>query len=178
MLAANAGWYELAAIRSHLAGVVGRLSIEIESAEPMPVTEHREFAFIRDSKLRSILERDYVEIQKAFVSECWKSVIILAGGALETILLDLVRRDEAKAKASRKAPTEPNVTRWDLAQLIDVSVDLKLVNPYVATVSDATRAYRNLVHPGAEVRTGLTFGAEEAKIAVTVLQVVHRDLSR
>jgi hypothetical protein len=69
------------------------------------------------------------------------------------------------------------VTRWDLSQLIDVTVDLKLVAPYVSTLSDATRAHRNLVHPGNELRSQLKFGSEESRIALTVLQMIHRDLS-
>lgn len=35
-----------------------------------------------------------------------------------------------------------------------------------------------LVHPGNEVRTSLKFGKEEARIALTVLEMIHRDLSR
>jgi hypothetical protein len=59
-----------------------------------------------------------------------------------------------------------------------VRIDLKLVTPYTSAVSDATRDYRNLVHPGNEIRTGLTFAEEEARIALTVLQAIQRDLSR
>jgi hypothetical protein len=57
-------------------------------------------------------------------------------------------------------------------------VDLKLVTPCALTVSRATHAYRNLVHPGSELRTRLSFAAEEARIAVTALEMIHRDLSR
>jgi hypothetical protein len=164
-------------VLSHLAVVVGRLSVEIESAETTPVTEVREFKVISDQKLRVIIERDYTEAQRAFISQCWKSVIILSGGTIEAILLDVVGRDPVKAKASPKAPKKPDVARWDFAELIDVAVDLKLVAPYLASLSDATRSYRNLVHPGVELRTQLKFGAEEARIALAVLQMIQRDLS-
>jgi hypothetical protein len=40
------------------------------------------------------------------------------------------------------------------------------------------REYRNLVHPGNELRTKLTVDAEEARISVAVLEMVHRDLAR
>lgn len=106
-----------------------------------------------------------------------KSVIILAGGAIEAILLDLVQADEAPAKGSGKAPKEPNVTKWDLKDLISVCVDLKLVTAGVERLSSPVREYRNLVHPGNELRTKLTFSAEEARIALEVLNIVHRDLS-
>jgi len=172
-------YFSLPGLQSHVASVVGRLEAEVQSINSTPVTERREFAFIQDRQLRAILERDHEEIQKAFVAGCWKSVIILSGGALEAILLDLVGQNEAAAKSSKKAPPkEPDIRRWDLGQLIEVCVDLKLVGPYMLTVSDATRAYRNLVHSGNELRTGLRFGKEEARIALTVLETIHRDLSR
>ena len=147
--------------------------------EEPSVIDRREFTFIRGPEIRAILERDYVEIQQALAARCWKSVIILSGGAIEAILLDLVRRDETKATASTKAPKkESDITHWDLSDLIAVCVDQKLIGLYVSTVSEATRQCRNLIHPGNEVRTKLTFAEEEAKIAVTVLQAIHRDLSR
>ena len=173
------GFYHIAGFQAHLASVLGRLETELESTnEASPVIEKREFSFVRDVKLRAILERDYSEIQTAYVAHCWKSVIILSGGALETVLLDVVRRNEAAAKASPKAPKQADITKWDLSDLIDVCVDRKLVNEFAAAASHATRAYRNLVHPGNEIRTGLIFAEEEARIALTILQAIHRDLSR
>lgn len=172
-------YYDLAGIRSHTASVLGKLTVAMESPESVPVIQGREFSFIRDPELRKILERDYTEIQRAYVSRCWKSVIILSGGGLEAILLDLAFQNEARAKSATKAPKKkPDLTTWDLNELIEVCMELKLIGPYVQTVSNATRAYRNLVHPGNEVRTSLRFGEEEAKIAITVLDALHRDLSK
>ena len=171
-------YYDLAGVQAHLAVAIGRLTVEVESSQETPITEHREFAFTRDDQLRAILQRDYREIQRSFVAECWKSVIILSGGAHEAVLLDLALDNEAAAKGSLRAPKKPDVRRWDLSELIDVCIDAKLVSPYVSSVSDATREYRNLVHPGNELRTELRFGAEEARIALTVLEMIHRDLSR
>ena len=134
-----------------------------------PVTEKREFAFINDLNLRDIVERDYSEIQKAYISHCWKSVIILSGGAIEAILTDLLLANETSAKSAKSASNKPDITRWDLSNLIDVSVELKLVSAGVEKLSHPIREYRNLVHPGNEVRNQLKFDAEEAKIALEVL---------
>jgi hypothetical protein len=172
-------FYDLGGLQTHLAAVLGRLDVELQSSDATPITEHREFAFTLDPQIRAILERDHEEIQKAFIAGCWKSVIILSGGALEAILLDVVLQNESSAKSSKKAPAkEPDPRKWDLGQMIEVAVDVKLVGPYMLTVSDATRSYRNLVHPGYEVRSGLRFAKEEARIALTVLETIHRDLSR
>jgi hypothetical protein len=136
-----------------------------------------EFTFIADSNLRAVLERDYQEIQRAFAARCWKSVIILSGGAIEAILLDLLQKNSVVAKASPKAAKSYDLTRWDLKNLIDVSVDCKLVSASVEKLSNPVREFRNLIHPGNEIRNRLIFGEEEARIALEVLNIVHRDLS-
>jgi len=170
--------YNFIGIRSYLASVIGRLRIAIEQPTDIPVTEKRQFAFVSDSALRTIIERDYAEIQRAYISECWKSVIILCGGAIEAILADLLISNETAAKATKSAPKNSDITRWDLSNLIDVAVKLSLVSAGVEKLSHSIREYRNLVHPGNELRNKLRFDAEEAKIAVEVLNIVHRDLSR
>ena len=168
----------------HSAGIIGsveaalaRLESVMEESQSTPVTEYKEFKFIADAKLRKILERDYAEIQRAYISECWKSVIILSGSAIEAILLDRLQADVANARASAKAPKEPDLSRWDLAQLIDVAVGLWSKLAGVEKLSHSVRGYRNLVHPGNEIRTGLVFGKEEARIALEILNLVHRELS-
>jgi hypothetical protein len=164
-------------VRVYLGSAIGRLRAEMESADSSPVTQSRDFSFILDTPLRVVLERDYAEIQRAFVTKCWKSVIILSGGAIEAILLDLLQKNVAAAKASAKAPKQNDLTRWDLKDLISVSVDCKLVSAGVEKLSDPVREFRNLIHPGNEVRNKLKFDAEEARIALEVLNIVHRELS-
>jgi len=174
----SGAYYTVAALRTLLPSILSRLQVEIEEAlEVSPVTQARNFTFIQDVGLRKIIERDYVEVQRAFIAQCWKSVIILSGGALEAILLDLALANESGAKASAKAPKKPDLRAWDLNDLIEVCVDLKLIGPYAKSVSDATRFYRNLVPPGVELRTKLAFAQEEARIALTVLEMLHRHLS-
>jgi hypothetical protein len=115
--------------------------------------------------------------KRAFVSECWKSVIVLAGGMIEAILTDVLLANDALAKACAQAPKVNDITRWDLRDLIAVAVDTKLVSAGVERLSDPIREYRNLVHPGNEVRNKLVFDAEKARIALEVLNIVHRDLA-
>lgn len=165
-------------IMTFTASAIGRIKVAIEQPTDTPVTEYREFGFISDSDLRVIIERDYSEIQRAFLTQCWKSVIILCGGTIEAIFTDQLKTRETEAKSSKLAPSESDITRWDLSQLINVAVDLQLVATGVEKLSHPLREYRNLVHPGYEVRKKLTFDAEEAKIAIQILNMVHRDFSK
>ena len=166
------------AVMGTLSMVLGRLQTAIEETTDAPVTEKREFKFISNSNLKVIIERDYEEIQRAFISHCWKSVIILSGGAIEAVLTDLLLINKTVAMSAKSAPKNNDITRWDLSELIDVAVELKLVSAGIQKLSHPLREYRNLVHPGKEIRDKLDFAAEEAKIAVEVLHILHRDLTR
>jgi hypothetical protein len=157
--------------------VIGRLKIVIDDTETNPITENREFLFVNDLDLRNIIERDFSELQRAFISACWKSVIIISGGTIEAILTDLLIAHSKRAHSSPIAPKQPDITRWSLSNLIDVSTDLKLISDGVGKLSPPVREYRNLVHPSLELRSQLKFDAEEARIAVEVLNILYRDLS-
>lgn len=169
--------YNLDAIKGYVATAISRLEVDIEQPNDTPITEKREFAFINNSDLRAIIERDYSEIQRGYIAQCWKSVIILSGGAIEAILADLLIQNQDRASAAKSAPKNSDITHWDLSELIKVAVELSLVSAGVEKLSNPMREYRNLVHPGNELRNKLRFGAEEAKIALEVLNIVHRDLS-
>lgn len=169
-------YYRIAAISSFIGNAISKLKVETEESEITPITEKRNFPFISDNELRKILERDYSEIQRAFVTQSWKSVIIMCGSALEAILLDLLKQDEEKAKSSQKAPEEKNLEKWSLNDLIEVAIDLKLVTEGIAKLSHPVREYRNIIHPGNEIRNKIDFGKEEARIAIEILNILHRDL--
>lgn len=164
--------------QAYLATVIARLESELDVSESTPVTENLEFTFIQNAALRQILERDWPEIQKCTIAGCWKSAIILSGGAIEAILADRLLQDASRAQQASKAPREQDITKWDLSDLIDVCIELEFVNPGIEKPSHSVRQYRNLVHPGNEIRNKLEVAREEATIAVEILKMIHRDLSK
>ncbi len=171
-------YFNYVGVLSYASMVLGRLKVLIEEPLDTPVTETRQFAFINDANIRKIAERDYDEIQRAYISKCWKSVIILCGGAIEAILTDLLICHDTEAKQAKSAPDKSDISRWGLSELIDVAVELKLVTEGVKKLSHPVREYRNLVHPSNEIRNELRFDAEEARISLEVLHILHRDLSQ
>ena len=170
-------YFRVAGVRSYLAITLATLKIAVEETESTPVTETRDFSFVADPELRKVVERDYAEVQRAYIAKCWKSVIILSGGAIEAVLVDRLLQDTGSARSASKAPKESDIRKWDFADTINVCVELGLVSPSAERLSHSVRQYRNLVHPGNEIRNKLTFDAEEARIALEVLHIIHRDLS-
>ncbi len=171
-------WYRLHGLRLYVSAAVGRLRGAIEDAGAQPVTQNRTFTYVIDTGVREIIARDYDELQRAYVAKCWKSVIILCGGSIEAVLLDLLKQHEPVAKSASRAPKANDLNRWDLSNLIDVAVELKLVGAGVEKLSHSVREFRNLVHPGVELRSSLSFDQEEARIAIEVLHLLDRELNQ
>jgi hypothetical protein len=173
----NTRFYDVSGIQAYIGVALGRLEVEIEQVNDTPVTEYRDFAFANNAELRKILERDYHEIQRAYISECWKSVINLCGGVIETIPTDLPTRELFEGQRVSAAPGQNNgdFSKWSLSILIDVAVEMGLVTGGVEKLSRFLREYGNLVHRGKEIRNTLSFDAAEARIAVRVVNMVHRD---
>lgn len=173
----NSEYYNLSGIKMNIAKNLGILKARMSENEATPVVQTKSFHFISDLALRKILERDYQEIQRGMIASNWKSAILLSGGSIEAILLDILNKDPAKAKSSEKAPKEPDLNKWDLSTLVDVAVEEKFIGSEVAKLSHTVREYRNLIHPGVEIRKSLKIEPEEAKIAVEVLHILIRDRS-
>jgi hypothetical protein len=138
-----------------------------------------DFTFLKSTLLRRIAERDWDECQRAFASKCWKSVLILAGGIVETILLALIRQRRARAMKTKAAAGGDNdLTRWTLDRLIKVAAEMKLVPPAVETLPNPLRQYRNLAHPGNEVREKLEFGEPDAATAFSAVRSILARFSK
>lgn len=96
--------------------ILGRIEPELADSQDATVTQKKEFSFIKDFKLKNIIERDYQEIQRAFISQCWKSVLILAGGLIEAVLLDGLQVKGSLVNTAQKAPqNKSDLLKWDLS---------------------------------------------------------------
>ncbi len=164
-------------------GEVRKRREEIRRAHESAVSESelsRQFDFVSNSQLRSIVIRDYAEMGLIASTAAIKSRIILAGGLIEGLLLDVLSRKKKRVLSSQTALKvgKKSIEQWGLAGLIDVSVELKIISPQVEKLGGVVREYRNLVHPGLEKRSGLEIGSDEATIAQSVLSIVIKDLRK
>ena len=90
-----------------------------------------------------------------------------------------MEKKAAKAKAATKAPKDKaNIRDWGFVHLILVAEQLSLIHTGVEKLSHSVRQYRDLVHPSVEIRDKLKVAPEEARIAMEVLMMLHRDLSQ
>lgn len=170
-------WYKRDALSGYLVRVLARLNEAVRETAIDPGTAALAFQFIIDQAIRAIVERDYRELQVAVLANVWKGALTLAGSCIEGVLFDLASSNRQAAVAAKTAPREQDIARWTLGQLVAVCTELRLIPPGVDKLSPGLRDYRNLVHPAVEAREHLLPGEHEARIAVAILNMLHRDLS-
>jgi hypothetical protein len=141
-----------------------------------------DFRFMQHAKLKKIVERDYSELQRVKTVGAAKSRLVLCGGLIEALLLDALLRDEQKANSATRSPklkggiqVKPLV-EWNLGEVIDVAVELRVIETDAQQFSHGVRNYRNLIHPGKEMQSNQKVATEEADISEKVLEIVIREL--
>jgi hypothetical protein len=142
----------------------------------------RSFDFIKDTALRAIIERDYRELTvRTYPSHAEKSTVILAGSILESILFDQLATDpavKARAVSSGVAPTDKHdnvldIEKWRLEDLIRVAAAIAILpKEKEKTIDQTLRDYRNFIHPKKEIRSRLSIGDPEMRLAVAALDGV------
>jgi hypothetical protein len=156
--------------------------VAIRQAKTSPVSslpEATNFSFVHVPKLRAVIERDYAELSR--IRDGVKSRMILAGGLIEALLLDALKEVEPLALAASTAPKDRTKTarpldEWALGSMLDVAVELTIIDVAAQKFRHGVRDYRNLVHPGLEIRSAQKVAVHEADIAEKVLGLIIRDL--
>lgn len=145
-----------------------------------PKQQGTEFEFIQDPLLQDQLAKDWDEAQRVHGVKAWKSCVILCGGILEGMLLDVLKRDEQEARSAyqkRKGKEAQDLDQWDLVDLVNVAKDLDVLSKSAEYLGHGLREFRNLIHPGKQVREKVTLTQDEAEIAFSIVKVCLREFS-
>jgi hypothetical protein len=158
----------------------------LKSADPVSI----DLGFITNNSLRYILARDLHELNLASaqgLDKLTKTCIILSGSIAEALLLNsLTRRKKSALSIASSFPHKPsnNMEEWDLFDM--VSVASKMSPPLLPedTIAGATqlRKWRNLIHPGRELRdtrsNKISPTKARARNAIAFLQLIGEQLSK
>ena len=128
------------------------------------------FDFITDIDFRGILERDYEELNKCLETKSSKSVLILSGSIIEAILTDYFISFPIDTIKKEK------VLKMDLYSLIELSAEKKLISKSAKDLSTVIKNYRNLIHPGREIRTSEKFDYDTAIVAKSLLNIIVKEI--
>jgi len=128
------------------------------------------FDFITSEEFRSSLEQDYQEMEKCFGVEAWKSVQILAGSIVEALLVDYLAA--RPPKESTKDPLKMN-----LDEAIKACQAEKVLSDRTSGLCGVIRSYRNLIHPGRQIRYDEPPPSKQsASIAMALVDMIVEDI--
>lgn len=106
-------------------------------------------------------------------AKAWKSVQVLAGSIVESLLIDYL--------SSTQNPNRPkkDALKFDLSEAISICRDEKVLSERAADLCSVVRSYRNLIHPGRMVRLNEPApNAGSATVALALIDMITDDLAR
>jgi hypothetical protein len=125
-----------------------------------------DFSFVTDPRITAILDRDYKELQKLDPEVATKTVLVLSGGIIEGLLFDAL-------VASGKWTFDQACQNF-LKDMIGPALNKGIITEDKLT--DAIRRYRNLIHPGREVKESMKFDKSDAQLARHAVDVSLREV--
>ncbi|MEN6370516.1 MAG: DUF4145 domain-containing protein [Armatimonadota bacterium] len=126
------------------------------------------FDYIRGDDFRECLESDFIELEIAENNGAYKAALVIAGSIVEAILVDYL----VDIGYAKKNPLE-----MTLGEAIDACRKENALSRKTAAIADAIREYRNLVHPGRQIRLGEKVDENSAVVAKALVQMVANDTS-
>ncbi len=164
--------------------------VEIESGVPKDSENEflsREFtnvdlkALQLESAITDVLHYRIKEIEKCFSSGSPLAVILLAGSALEGILLGLAIQHPRQFNVAKSSPKDNNskvrpLHEWSLSGFIDVAKELGLIQHDTHKFSHSLRDFRNYIHPFEQMSSGFSPREHTAKICLQVLRAAIHEI--
>ncbi len=153
---------------------------------PPPTTT--ELLFISDPDLRDSVRNDVGAASRALDNAEWKAATVLAGSAIEALLLWVIQTKKTQGEWTnaatavfdagkvRKQP-DGDIERWYLHDFIQVAFHLALITTDTTTAATLAQNFRNLIHPGRTMRLGVKCDRAVAYSAIAALAHVIRDVS-
>lgn len=126
--------------------------------------------FIHDDRLRAILLRDATELDSCLKAGAHKSAVVLAGSIIEAVLVDHFLADPGAWKGPKA------VLECEMGLLLASAKTSGVMSEKALGLSGVVKDYRNLLHPGREVRTKETPDADSAVVARALVNIVIRDV--
>ncbi len=131
------------------------------------------FDFITNKDFRQSLEADHAEMLSCLEVGAWKSAQVAAGSIVEALLIDNLL---VSPNPQRK---QKNLLTLDLGTAIDISIEEKILTTRTADLCSVIRSYRNLIHPGRQIRLGeISPGKDSASIAQSLVEIIVSELAK
>jgi hypothetical protein len=140
--------------------------------------------FLPDEDLRLSIRLDISSSEVALNNGQWKAATVLAGSALEALLLwsftrnGSPQRKSAVQHARTKLKLSGNPYSWGLAEYIEMTRELGEISEQTAKQARLAKDFRNLIHPGREIRNQMRCDRGSAHAALAALHLAIADLEK
>lgn len=131
-----------------------------------------QFEFVSDETFQTILERDYEEAKLCLETKASKSILILSGSIIEALLTDFFYENLPAGQ------TQATILNSTLAVLLDLAENESVITKSEKNLATVIKDYRNLIHPGREVRKKELFDFETAELSFKILNLLIRKIER
>lgn len=156
--------------------------------DQFPSLSTSDLLFISDDDLRNDLRIDISIANQALSNGEWKPATIIAGSAIEALLLWSLQPKKIKPqienaidslikKGFLKRHPGKDLEKWGLHCLIEVAGELKIIGGNTIAQSKLAKNFRNLIHPGKSVRLGQKCNRGTALTTIAALEHVINDLT-
>jgi hypothetical protein len=160
-----------------------------QCSDEFPPASTTELLFVTHDGLRRSIQQDMVGKNRAVAHSEWKAATVLAGAAIEALLLwrlssppptdsDILASVASALKCGvlrDKPPSDRE--KWSLSQFVEIAKELGLIKEKTLLAARLCNDYRNLIHPGRARRLGEKCNRGTALLAVAALEHVVGDLS-
>jgi hypothetical protein len=139
--------------------------------------------FIDDVIFRDSLRLDLSNVNSALSNGEWKATTILSGSVTEALLLWAINKVKtARQSDIDKAIEKHNIkdkdyNKWVLAQYNDVAKELNIIKEGTHKSVDLLRQFRDLIHPGREIRKNAKCSKATAHSGIAAVELVIEDLT-
>ena len=158
-----------------------------ECPDEFPSVGSAKLIFIQDQDLRKNLEIDISAANQALLNGEWKAATVLSGSVIEALLLwALSQRQAAEVEAGVKQAIAKRVLtkkpghdleKWGLQSFIEVAAEIAIITSETAQQARIAQSFRNLIHPGRELRLKQRCDRGTALSGVAAVEHVVRDLT-
>lgn len=129
-----------------------------------------QFDFIHDRNFKALLERDYEEIGKCIEAKAAKSVLLLCGSIIEAVLSDYFIEHLPTSK------NKNDILKAPLAELLELAEGVALISKKDKQLAIIIKDYRNLIHPGKEIRNQEDFDWDTAALSKILLDMILKKI--
>jgi hypothetical protein len=144
-----------------------------EPTDAPPFLAVPDVSFVKDDKLRQFAATAAQEASRCFSAKAFTATAVMAGGATETVLLDLLLQHKDKLPDTKNGPIE----KWQLDDLIKTAEKMNLLGAATSSLTQFVRKHRNLIHPGKFLREKRILDEGDAHIIWGIFMKICNELS-